>query len=107
VGFRKAKDMTKNLKVGILLIIPTILAPVASMIAQRIQSENKIPASRPSISVTITPTMEAIKSGSPVVLNVVLKNVAYHTINYTWTNGDDRGGWDYHVDVWDEKLAEP
>jgi len=99
--------MPKIHRVEILLILPALLACGALTAARNGQSANGMPATKEAISLSISAIKDVVKSGSPVVLEIAMKNTSNHDISYWFENREDRGGFDYLIDVWDDKQAVP
>jgi hypothetical protein len=59
-----------------------------------------------TISLALNSTEERVKAGSPVRMNVTMKNISDHEIFYWREKTDDPGGFEYKISVWDDKSAE-
>lgn len=81
-----------------LLLLALVLTPGGTVLGQRAEATQ---AAKPTISISISPLQEAVKSGSPIVVKLVLTNISDHKLGFSWIRGS--GGRNFEVNVSDSQ----
>jgi hypothetical protein len=82
------------------------LAILAAWAVPNLGAQNsKANGGKPHFTLTLGGEATTVKRGSPILVNVVLKNDSSHEIAVYRENADDQGGFVYKVEVWDVSGA--
>jgi len=91
-----------NWPVAILVMIATAVCVSTDICAQGAQP---LQNAKPAISLSIAPVEPSVRAGSKVLVDVTQENISDHHITSGGRLGGD--GFEYPMDVWDEKGATP
>jgi hypothetical protein len=80
-----------------------VVAFFITLVLARAQSSRSARGSHPRLSLTLSRSVDQIKTGFPVEVTVTLRNISDHTVSVWRENATDQGGHVYRVDVEDEK----
>ena len=89
-----------NWPVAVLVMIATVVCVSTDVCAQGTQAPQNV---KPAFSLSIAPVEPSVKAGSKVLVDVTVENTSGHHITSEGSLGDE--GFEYPIDVWDEKGA--
>ena len=69
------------------------------------QTEETGAASKPMLSLSLSPVTDKVTAGSPMLVTITMKNISDHEISYWREMTDDPGGFEYKISAWDDKQT--